>query len=90
VVRQGSSSHLTQRERAIQHLLRRALAGDPRDALLRRQYPEAMPLPGTLGDWDAPNPEEREQLELAVARVNQTYLDTHQEDPLELLVANYR
>jgi hypothetical protein len=82
-------AHLVQSERNIQHLLRRALAGDPRDELLRRQYPEGMPLPGTLGDWDALTPEEQEQLELAVARVNQTSVNTHRDDRVELLAADY-
>ena len=81
--------HLVQSERAIQHLLRRALAGDTRDVLLRWQYPEGMPLPGILGDWDALTPEEQEQLELAVARINQTNQNAHQDDPLELLTADY-
>lgn len=83
-------AHLVQNERNIQHLLRRTLAGDTRDVLLRLQYPEGMPLPGTLGDWDALTPEEQEQLELAVARVNQTYRNAHQDDTLELLAADYR
>ena len=82
-------AHLVQSERSIQHLLRRTLAGDTRDVLLRLQYPEGMPLPGTLGDWDALTPEEQEQLELAVASVNQTYLNAHRDDPLELLAADY-
>ena len=82
-------AHLVQSERSIQHLLCRTLMGDPRDVLLRRQYPEGMPLPVTLGDWDALTPEEQEQLELAVARVNQTYLNAHQDDTLELLSADY-
>src|SRR5690242_3354022 len=64
-------AHLVKSERNIQHLLRHALAGETRDILLRLQYPEGMPLPGTLGDWDALSPEEQERLELAVARVNQ-------------------
>src|SRR5579871_3636219 len=37
-------AHLVQSERNIQHLLRRTLAGDTRDVLLRLQYPEGMPL----------------------------------------------
>ncbi len=82
-------AHLVHSERNIQHLLRRTLAGDTRDVLLRLQYPEGMPLPGTLGDWDALTPEEQEQLELAVASVNQTYLNAHQDDTLELLAADY-
>src|SRR5579883_1856123 len=64
-------AHLVENERAIQRLLCRTLAGDARDVLLRLQYPEGMPLPGTLGDWDALTPEEQERLVLAVARVNQ-------------------
>lgn len=82
-------AHLVQSERNIQHLLRRTLAGDTRDLLLRWQYPEGMPLPSTLGDWDAMTPEEQEQLELAVARVNQTYRNARQDDTLERLVAYY-
>ena len=66
-------AHLVKNERNIQQLLRRALAGEPRDAFLRIQYPEGMPLPGILGDWDALTPEEQERLELAVASINQTY-----------------
>jgi hypothetical protein len=48
-----------------------------------------MPLPGVLGDWDALTPEEQEQLELAIAQINQTYLNARQDDNLELLVADY-
>jgi hypothetical protein len=44
-------AHLVKSERNIQRLLRATLAGEPRDALLRLQYPEDMPLPGALGDW---------------------------------------
>jgi hypothetical protein len=82
-------AHLVQNERNIQHLLRRVLAGDSRDALLRPQYPEGMPLPGTLGDWDALTPGEQEQLVLAVANLNQTHRDAHQDDPLDLLAAEF-
>ncbi len=82
-------AHLVQSERSIQHLLRRTLAGDTRDVLLRLQYPEGMSLPGTLGDWDALTPEEQEQLELAVASVNQTYLNARPDETLELLAADY-
>ncbi|HEX5416133.1 MAG TPA: DinB family protein [Chloroflexota bacterium] len=82
-------AHLVQSERNLQYLLRRALAGDPRDVLLRWQYPEGMPLPGILGDWDALTPEEQEQLELAVASLNQTSRNAHQDDTLELLAADY-
>ena len=83
-------AHLAQSERNIQQLLRRTLAGDPRDVLLRLQYPASMPLPSTLGDWDALTPEEQEQLERAVAGVNQTFLNAHQDDTLESLAAEYR
>ena len=82
-------AHLVQSERNIQHLLRRTLAGDTRDVLLRLQYPAGMSLPGTLGDWDALTPGEQEQLELAVARVNQIALNDHQDDTLEQLAAAY-
>jgi hypothetical protein len=82
-------AHLAQSERNIQHLLRRILAGESRDVLLRLQYPAGMPLPGTLGDWDALTPEEQERLELAVASVNQAYLNAHRDDSLELLAADY-
>ncbi len=83
-------AHLAQNERNIQQLLRRALAGEPRDAFLRSQYPEGMPLPGVLGDWDALTPEEQERLELAVARINQTTVNWRHDDTLEMLVAEYQ
>ncbi len=82
-------AHLAKSERNIQRLLRHALAGEPRDVLLRLQYPEGMPLPGTLGDLDALTTEEQERLELAVAGVNQAYVNAHHDDSLETLVAEY-
>ncbi|HET8906550.1 MAG TPA: DinB family protein [Ktedonobacterales bacterium] len=82
-------AHLAQSERNIQRVLRRILAGEPRDVFLRLQYPEGMPLPGVLGDWDALTPEEQEQLELAVASVNQAYVNAHYDDTLEMLTADY-
>jgi hypothetical protein len=82
-------AHLVQSERNGQQLLRRILAGETPDVILRLQYPEGMPLPGILGDWDALTPEEQERLELAVAGINQTYLNAHHDDSLELLVADY-
>jgi DinB family protein len=82
-------AHLVKNERNIQRLLRRALAGEPRDVFLRSQYPEGMPLPGILGDWDALTPEEQERLELAVAQINQTYVNSHRDDSMEMLVAEY-
>ena len=82
-------AHLVRSERNNQRLLRRVLAGEPPDMILRSQYPEGMPLPGTLGDWDALTPEEQERLELAVANINQTSLNAHHDDTLELLVAEY-
>jgi hypothetical protein len=48
-----------------------------------------MPLPGTLGDWDALTPEEQERLELAVAQINQTYVNGRHDEPLETLVAEF-
>ena len=82
-------AHLVKSERNIQRLLRATLAGETRDALLRLQYPEGMPLPGTLGNWDALTLEEQQRLELAVASVNQTYVNAHHDDSLELLAADY-
>ena len=82
-------AHLVKSERNIQQLLRRALAGEPRDAFLRGQYPAGMPLPGVLGDWDALTPEEQQRLELAVAQINQTYVEGHQDDSLEMLSAEF-
>ena len=82
-------AHLVKSERNIQHLLRHALAGETRDVLLRLQYPEGMPLPGTLGDWDALTLEEQERLELAVARVNQTYVNAHRDDSTAMLAADF-
>jgi hypothetical protein len=49
-----------------------------------------MPLPGTLGDWDALTLEEQERLELAVARINQTTVNARQDDTLDTLVAEYQ
>lgn len=83
-------AHLVQNERNIRRLLRRAFAGEPRDAFLRGQYPAGMPLPGILGDWDALTQDEQERLELAVAQINQTTVDAHREDTLETLVADYQ
>jgi hypothetical protein len=83
-------AHLVQNERNIQQLLRRALAGEPRDAFLRSQYPEGMPLPDILGDWDALTLEEQERLELAVARINQLTVNRRHDDTLEMLVAEYQ
>ena len=82
-------AHLVKSERNRQQLLRRALAGEPRDVQLRLQYPEGMPLPGILGDWDALTQEEQERLELAVANINQTYVNAHHDDPLERLSAEF-
>ena len=82
-------AHLVQSERSIQHLLRRTLAGETRDVLLRLQYPAGMPMPGTLGDLSALTPEEEERLELAVASVNQTTVNAHHDDSMELLAAEY-
>jgi hypothetical protein len=82
-------AHLEQNERNIQQLLRRALAGEPRDAFLRSQYPAEMPLPGTLGDWDALTLEEQERLTLAVANINQAVVNAHHDDPLETLSAEF-
>jgi hypothetical protein len=47
-----------------------------------------MSLPGTLGDLRALTPEE-ERLEMAVASINQTYVNAHQDDTLEMLAADF-
>ena len=60
------------------------------DALLRLQYPEDMPLPGTLGDLSALTPEEEERLALAVANINQAYVNAHHDDTLETLTADFQ
>ena len=82
-------AHLLKSERNRQQLLRRALAGETRDVLLRLQYPEGMPLPAVLGDLSALTPEEEERLEMAVASVNQTYVNAHHDDSMEMLAADY-
>lgn len=82
-------AHLVKSERNIQQLLRRALAGDPGDVILRSQYPEGMELPGILGDLNALTPEEEERLGVAIAQINQTYVDAHNDDSMEMLAADY-
>ncbi len=82
-------AHLVKSERNIQRLLRHALDGDTRDVLLRLQYPEGMPLPGILGDLSALTPEEDQRLALAVANLNQTYVNTHYDDTMAMLAADY-
>ena len=82
-------AHLVKSERNIQRLLRRALAGEPRDVILRSQYPEGMPLPGILGDLNALTPEEEERLGLAIAQLNQALVTARHGDSLERLSAEY-
>jgi hypothetical protein len=82
-------AHLVKNERNIQELLRRALAGESRDVVLRLQYPEGMPLPGVLGDLSALTPEEEERLAMAIAGINQAYVDEHRNDSVEVLAADY-
>jgi hypothetical protein len=82
-------AHLGQNERNIQRLLRRVLAGETSDVVLRSQYPEGMELPSILGDLSALTPEEEERLAMAIASLNQTYLNAHHDDTLEMLAADY-
>ena len=82
-------AHLVKSERNIQQLLRRALAGETRDVLLRSQYPEGMPMPGVLGDLSALTTEEEERLAMAIASLNQAYVDEHRDDSMEMLAADY-
>ena len=46
-------------------------------------------MPGILGDLSALTPEEEQQLEMAVASVNQAYVDAHHDDSMEMLAADY-
>ena len=82
-------AHLVKNERNIQQMLRRALAGETRDVFLRLQYPEGMPLPGILGDLSALTPEEVERLGMAIAQLNQAYVDAHHDDSMEMLAADF-
>ncbi len=82
-------AHLAHSERNIQQLLCHALAGETRDVLLRLQYPEGMEMPGTPRNWDAMTPEEQERLELAVASVNQTYVNEHHDDSMQMRASDY-
>jgi hypothetical protein len=82
-------AHLVQNERNIQQLLRRVLACEPPDVILRSQYPEGMPLPSILGDLSALTPEEEERLGLAIAQLNQTTVNARHDDSLGRLVAEF-
>jgi hypothetical protein len=66
-------AHLVQNERNIQQELRRILAGET----------------GMPGNVVPLTPEEEQQLEVVVAQFNQTYLNAHQDDTLEMLVADF-
>ncbi len=82
-------AHLVKSERHIQRLLRRTLAGDTRDVLLRSQYPAGMEMPGILGDLSALTPQEEERLAMAVASVNQTDVNAHHDDSMEMRASDY-
>ena len=82
-------AHLVKSERTIQQLLRSTLAGETRDVRLRLQYPEGMAMPGILGDLSALTPEEEERLVMAGAFVNQTYVNAHHDDSLEMLAVDF-
>lgn len=81
--------HLVRSERNRQRLLRATLAGETREAILRLQYPEGMPLPDVLGDWDALTPEEQERLALAIDTLNQAYVEARHDDTLETISADF-
>jgi DinB superfamily len=81
-------AHLANSERAIQRLLRLTLAGETRDVLLRLQYPAGMQMPGKPGDLSALTPEEAERLVMAVASINQSYVNAHHDDSMEMLTAD--
>ena len=82
-------AHLVKSERNIQRLLRRTLAGDTSDVVLRSQYPEGMELPSILGDLGALTPQEEERLGMAIANINQTYMNAHHDDSMEMLASDY-
>ena len=82
-------AHLVKSERNIQRLLRRTLAGDTRDVLLRSQYPAGMEMPGILGDLSALTPEEEERLGMAIAQLNQACVDAYHDDSMEMLAADF-
>jgi len=82
-------AHLVKNERNIQELLRHVLAGETRDVLLRLQYPEGIPMPDVLGDLSALTREEEERLVMAIAGMNQAYVDEHHTDSMEMLAADY-
>ena len=82
-------AHLVKNERSIQHLLRRTLAGETRDVLLRLQYPAGMEMPDILGDLSALTPEEEERLGMAIAQLNQTYVNAHHDDSMEMRASEY-
>jgi hypothetical protein len=48
-----------------------------------------MEMPGILGDLSALTPEEEERLGMAVASVNQTYVNEHHDDSMEMVAADY-
>lgn len=82
-------AHLVKSERNIQRLLQQTLLGETRDVLLRSQYPAGMEMPGILGDLSALTPQEEERLGMAVASVNQTYVNEHHDDGLEMIASDF-
>ena len=46
-------------------------------------------MPGILGDLSALTPEEEERLVMAIARINQSYVDAHHDDSMEMLAADF-
>jgi len=48
-----------------------------------------METAGILGDLNALTPEEEERLGMAVASVNQTYVNEHHDDSMEMVAADY-
>ena len=74
----------------IQHLLRRALAGEERDVFLRLQYPEGMPLPGILGDLSALTPEEEERARALATAIGDEKLRESVQKAVRLSLARER
>ena len=46
-------------------------------------------MPGILGDLSALTPEEEERLGMAIASVNQAYVNAHHDDSMEMLAADF-
>ena len=46
-------------------------------------------MPGILGDLSALTPEEEERLGMAIAQLNQTYVNAHHDDSMEMRASDF-